>query len=110
MWIDLKSKFLKLWTENGFSGLVAWAEWRLLLIPLLWLPFLLPPWPDGFASRVFADSFGGSRWIATPRSFTLWSRGCGIDLRLLLRWLFLGDLDLVHLLALGSCDSQPTGQ
>ena len=30
MWIDLKSKFLELWAENGFSGLVAWAEWRLV--------------------------------------------------------------------------------
>ena len=26
MWIDLKSKFLKLWDENGFARLVAWAE------------------------------------------------------------------------------------
>ena len=30
MWIDLKPKFLKIWAENGFSGLVAWAEWRLV--------------------------------------------------------------------------------
>ena len=30
MWIDLKSKVLKLWAEIGFSGLVAWAEWRLV--------------------------------------------------------------------------------
>ena len=32
MWIDLKSKFVKLWAENGFSGLVAWAEWRLVVM------------------------------------------------------------------------------
>ena len=25
MWVDLKSKLLKLWAEIGFSGLVAWA-------------------------------------------------------------------------------------
>ena len=31
MWIDLKSKFFKLWAEIGFSRLVAWAEWRLVV-------------------------------------------------------------------------------
>ena len=30
MWIKLKSKFLELWAEIGFSGSVAWAEWRLV--------------------------------------------------------------------------------
>ena len=40
MWIDLKSKFLKLWAKNGFSGLVAWAEWGfcLLFSGLWWVP------------------------------------------------------------------------